>query len=322
MKLAVASGKGGTGKTLVAVNLASVLAPERPTGLIDCDVEAPNAHLFLRPDVTEREEVAKRIPTIVEERCTGCGACSEACEFGALALIGDRVLVFDELCHGCGRCGLVCPTDAIREVDHPLGVIEWGTTGEIAFGHGRLHNGEAMASPIIAELKRSAPERDRVILDAPPGTACPVITTLHGVDAVLLVTEPTPFGLHDLRAAAGVVRELGLPAGAVINRHGIGDDDVEQYCAEERIPILLRIPFDRRIAETGAEAHVLVDALPDWRPRFIELAERVEEFVTCNASCSSQAKGERARPRWRRCSRLASRISPSSTRTSTPRTSI
>ena len=280
MKIAVASGKGGTGKTLVAVNLASVLASERPTGLIDCDVEAPNDHLFLKPTLGEPVEVSKRIPVVDEARCTGCRACSEACEFGALALIGDRVLVFDELCHGCGRCGLVCPAGAIREVDHPLGVIERGTAGDIAFGHGRLHIGEAMASPIIAELKRTAPERDRVILDAPPGTACTVITTLYGVDAVLLVTEPTPFGLHDLRAAVGVVRTLGLPAGVVINRDGTGDGDVERFCEEERLPVFLRIPFDRRIAETGADARVLVDALPEWRPRFVELAERAEELVT------------------------------------------
>jgi len=279
MKIAVASGKGGTGKTLVAVNLACVLAPERSTALIDCDVEAPNDHLFVKPTLGEPVVVSKRIPVIDETRCVGCGACSEACEFGALALIGDRIMVFDELCHGCGRCGLVCPVDAIREADHPLGVVERGAAGEIAFGHGRLHIGEAMASPIIAELKKNAPERDRVILDAPPGTACSVITTLHGVDAVLLVTEPTPFGLHDLRAAVGVVRTLGLPAGIVINREGTGDRDVERFCEEEGLAVFLRIPFDRRIAETGAEARVLVDVIPEWRPRFVELAERVEELV-------------------------------------------
>jgi MinD superfamily P-loop ATPase len=280
MKIAVASGKGGTGKTLVAVNLAAVLAPERPTALIDCDVEAPNDHLFVNPTLGAPEPVSKRVPVIDEQRCTLCGACSEACEFGAIAVIRDRVMVFDELCHGCGRCGLVCPSEAIREVDHPLGVIERGTAGDMTFGHGRLHIGEAMASPIIAELKRTTPERDRIILDAPPGTACPVITTLHGVDGVLLVTEPTPFGLHDLRAAVGVVRTLGLPAGVVINREGTGDEDVERYCEEERLPIFLRIPFDRRIAEAGAEGRVLVDVLPEWRPRFVELAERAEELGT------------------------------------------
>ena len=279
MKLAVASGKGGTGKTLVAVSLARVLAPEHATVLLDCDVEAPNDHLFLGPDLDETRTVSKRVPQVDERRCTGCGACTRACVFGAIARIGDRILVFDELCHGCGRCGLVCPSDAIEEVDHPLGVIERGRSGPLTFGHGRLHIGEAMASPIIAELKEGTPERDWVLLDAPPGTACTVITTLHGVDAVLLVTEPTPFGLHDLRAAVGVVRTLGLPAGVVINRDGTGDREVEAYCEEEGLPILLRIPFDRRIAETGAEGRTLVDALPEWRLRFEELAKRVKEMV-------------------------------------------
>lgn len=275
MKLAIASGKGGTGKTLVAVNLASVLADRGPTTLVDCDVEAPNAHLFIRPELTEHAVVSKRVPIIDEARCIECGACSAACEFRAIAFMAGHALVFEELCHGCGRCGLVCPTDAITEKDHPLGVIERGTAGSLAFAHGRLHIGEAMASPIIRELKRDLPDDATVVLDAPPGTACPVISTLHGVDAVLLVTEPTPFGLHDLRAAVGVVRTLGLPAGIVINRNGIGDDDVERYCQAENLPVLLRIPFDRRIAETGAEAHLLIEALPDWEAPFARLASDI-----------------------------------------------
>lgn len=278
MKIAVASGKGGTGKTLVAVNLASVFAVEGPTTLVDCDVEAPNAHLFLRPELGEPTTISKRVPAIDPSRCTSCGACAAACEFRALAVLADRVLVFEELCHGCGRCGFVCPNGAITEVDHPLGIIERGEAGDLAFAHGRLHVGEAMASPIIAALKAGTPATQRVVLDAPPGTACPVITTLYGADAVLLVTEPTPFGLHDLRAALGVVRALGLPAGVVINRDGIGDD-VDRVCREEDLPVLLRIPFDRSIAEAGAEARILVDALPAWRPRFADLAGRVEELV-------------------------------------------
>ena len=276
MKVAVASGKGGTGKTLVAVNLASVVAAVRPTTLVDCDVEAPNAHLFLRPELTEREEVSKKVPSIDERRCTECGACTAACEFKALAFMAGHALVFEELCHGCGRCRLVCPADAITEKEHPLGVIERGTAGDLTFAHGRLHIGEAMASPIIRELKRGLPETESIVLDTPPGTACPVISTLHGVDAVLLVTEPTPFGLHDLRAAVNVARILELPAGVVINRDGIGDEDVERYCEEEGLPILLRIPFDRRIAETGAEARLLIDALPEWKQPFTQLAVDVK----------------------------------------------
>jgi MinD superfamily P-loop ATPase len=280
MRLAVASGKGGTGKTLVAVNLGCVLAADGPAMLVDCDVEAPNAHLFLRPELTERKEVSKRVPVIDESRCTDCGECTAVCEFKALAFMAGHALVFEELCHGCGRCGLVCPSGAVTEKEHPLGIIERGSAGDLAFAHGRLHIGEAMASPIIRELKRSLPERGPIVLDAPPGTACPVISTLHGVDAVLLVTEPTPFGLHDLRAAVNVARMLGLPAGVVINRDGIGDDDVERYCEEEDLPILLRIPFDRRIAETGAEARLLIDALPEWRLPFAELAASAKELAT------------------------------------------
>ncbi len=279
MKIAVASGKGGTGKTLVATNLASVLSSEHSTALLDCDVEAPNDHLFLRPTIVDQQVVAKRIPVVDEDLCTGCGACHRACEFGAIARIEGQLLVFEELCHGCGRCGLVCPVDAITERDHPLGTIERGTAGRIAFAQGRLHIGEAMASPIIAALKAWAPERERIVLDAPPGTACSVITTLHGVDVAILVTEPTPFGLHDLRATVGVVRTLALPAGVVVNRHGLGDDDIERYCSDEGLPILLRIPFDRRIAEAGAEGQLLMDALPVWREAFVRLAKSVEGLV-------------------------------------------
>jgi len=279
MRLAVASGKGGTGKTLIAANLASTLARRQATCLVDCDVEAPNAHLFLHPTLTQHEEISKRVPIIDESRCTECGACVTACEFKALAFMAGNALVFEELCHGCGRCGLVCPAGAITEVDHPLGVIERGLAGNLAFAHGRLHIGEAMASPIIRELKRTAPEAETTVLDAPPGTACPVISALHGVDAALLVTEPTPFGLHDLRAAVRVARTLELPAAVVINRDGVGDDEVERYCADEGLPILLRIPFDRRIAETGAEARLLIDALPEWKEPFERLADDVEELA-------------------------------------------
>ena len=279
MRVAVASGKGGTGKTLVAVNLAAALRDRVETTLVDCDVEAPNGHLFLAPTFSTRETVAKRVPRVDESVCTQCGACTAACEFNAITLMAGRVLVFDELCHGCGRCGLVCPVDAIRETDHPLGEIEFGSSGALRFAHGRLHIGEAMASPIISRLREAVPDTAWTILDSPPGTACSVITTLHDVDVAVLVTEPTPFGLHDLRAAVGVVRALGLPAGVVINRHGIGDDAVDRYCETEGLPVLLRIPFDRRIAETGAEAQLLIEALPEWRTAFIDLAERVKELV-------------------------------------------
>lgn len=279
MRIAVASGKGGTGKTLVATHLAVALSQQRATTLIDCDVEAPNAHLFLHPTLSERQEVAKQIPVIDTARCTQCGQCVEACEFKALALLGNRLLVFEPLCHGCGRCRLVCPMDAIQERSHVLGVLERGHAGDLSFAHGRLNIGEAMASPLIRELKRSTVETEFVVLDAPPGTACPVISTLHDVDVAVLVTEPTPFGLHDLRAAVGVARALGVPVGVVLNRADIGDEDVEEYCDDEGLPILLRIPFDRRIAEAGAQGRLLTDVLPAWQDTFAHVAADLETLT-------------------------------------------
>jgi MinD superfamily P-loop ATPase len=279
MKLAVASGKGGTGKTSVSVNLAVAVAEEERTTLVDCDVEAPNAHLYLHPEIDERWTVSKAVPVVDELRCTHCTACVSACEYHAIAFMAEHALVFDELCHGCGRCSLVCPSGAITERDHPLGVIERGAARALAFAQGRLHIGEAMASPIIRRLKRSVPETTWTIFDSPPGTGCPVITTLHGADVAVLVTEPTPFGLHDLRAAVGVVRSLGIPAGVVINRDGIGDRQVDAYCNAQGLPVLLRIPFDRAIAEIGAEAWVLIEEEPEWRAKFLDLADRIRELI-------------------------------------------
>lgn len=283
MIVAVASGKGGTGKTTVAVSLALALSGQ-PV-FLDCDVEEPNAALFLRPTITQREEVGILIPEVDFERCTACGRCAEVCAYHAIAVAGRNVMVFPALCHGCGSCTLNCPERAIREVLHVTGVIEQGKAGAIAFAQGIMNVGEAMATPIIRRLKRWAiPENaaDRaVILDAPPGTACPVVETMRGADVVLLVTEPTPFGLHDLRLAAEVARdELGLPVGVVINRDGIGDRGVEAYCAAEDIPILMRIPFDRRIAEAYSEGVPLLEALPEYREQFARLYRQIQQTGT------------------------------------------
>ncbi len=279
MKIAVASGKGGTGKTLVSVNLAVTWEDEGSTALIDCDVEAPNDHLFLHPEIVGGEEVQKKIPRIDEALCTRCGACTDACEFHALARVGPSVIVFEELCHGCGRCGLVCPAGAIAEQDHRLGVVEWGASGGIGFVQGRLDIGERMASPLIRRAKQVVPAAERMVFDAPPGTACSVIAAVSGMDAVLLVTEPTPFGLHDLRAAARVVSSLGIPASVVINRCETSDHGVEAFCREFGLPVLLKIPFDREIAEICAEGGILVREKPEWRKGFKALAQRVSEAV-------------------------------------------
>jgi len=272
MKLAVASGKGGTGKTTVSVNLARTLG--RAVHLLDCDVEEPNAHLFLQGRLIKEQTVAIAIPQVDEALCDGCGECGRFCEFHAIVSFGTAPLVFPELCHGCGGCARVCPKQAIGEIDKRIGVVETLQAGEITLTQGRLDVGVAMAPPLIRAVKDALHDDQPAILDAPPGTSCPVIATLREVDYVLLVTEPTPFGLHDLKLAVEMVRELGLPFGVVVNRMGSGDDRTHDFCREAKIPILLEIPDDRRIAEAYSRGELLVDALPEYRNLFQGLLEK------------------------------------------------
>ena len=263
MIIAVASGKGGTGKTTIAVNLAYAL--DREVQLLDCDVEEPNAQLFLNGALLSTEEVTIPIPQIDASLCNGCGECSRFCEYNAIVSYGTMPLVFADMCHGCGGCMKVCPPQAIREVDYRIGVIETFSAGKITLIQGNLDIGAAMAPPLIRAVKQKTDNRIPILLDAPPGTSCPVITTLRGADFVTLVTEPTPFGLNDLILAVETVREMDLPFGVIINRSGSGDARVNFYCADENIPILAEIPDDRKIAEAYSRGELIGKVFPKYR---------------------------------------------------------
>jgi MinD superfamily P-loop ATPase len=282
MIISVASGKGGTGKTTVSTNLAVSL--DRPLKLLDCDVEEPNVHLFLKPESMVSHTVSTFIPSIDEEACTGCGKCAEICQFNALAVIGEKVLVFAELCHSCEGCLVVCPEAAVGRGARELGVIETGVCGEIVFSHGRLRVGEAMSPPLIDRVRAQVQPDELVIIDAPPGTSCPAISAMKHSDFVLLVTEPTPFGLHDLILTVEAVKQLGLPCGLVINRSDIGDDKVQRYARREGVPILMKIPFDRTIAERYSRGLIMAEQDAQWRARFVDLFDKISALVSAGTS--------------------------------------
>ncbi len=279
MKIAVASGKGGTGKTTIAINL--VLSAKN-TIYLDCDVEEPNGHLFLNPDVEKEECINRLLPQINYDRCNFCGECAKVCEYTAITILPNQVLLFEEMCHSCGACAYFCPQNAIKETEKPLGFIREGRIYPEGchFVEGCLNLGEMMASPLISQVKAKVRPDSINILDAPPGTSCPMVETIRQADYCLLVTEPTPFGLNDLRLAVEVLRIVGIPFGLVINKADGIFTAIEEYCQEQQIPILMKLPFDRKLAEGYSRGEAAVRHYPELKSQFQQLLKNIEAKIT------------------------------------------
>jgi MinD superfamily P-loop ATPase len=282
--IAIASGKGGTGKTSIATSLA-LAAAEGDTSvcLLDCDVEEPNCHIFMKPAMTATEPVTVPVPRVDEALCTGCGECGRVCRFGAIAVLKDTAMVFPELCHGCGGCSLVCPAEAIAETPREVGVVEVGRSDGVVFVHGRLNVGEAMSPPVIRAVRRHADADVLTVIDAPPGTSCPVIAAVREADFVVLVTEPTPFGLNDLQLAVEMTRALGIPFGVIVNRADVGDDAVERWCRGENVELLAAVPHDRAIAEAYSRGVAPVKAVPALGEVLCRMLHRVRALAAGGA---------------------------------------
>jgi len=277
MIISIASGKGGTGKTTVAVNLALALENVQ---LLDCDVEEPNAHIFLKPEIEKTEAVTVPVPEIDRGKCDYCGACADVCAYRAMNVFKPMsgawdVLLLPALCHNCGACALLCPRKAITEKQKGIGIIETGHSGTIEYACGKLDIGEPKSPPLIKQLKKKINRDKTVILDCPPGTSCPMMTAVKGSDFCLLVTEPTPFGLHDLNLAVETLRKLGIKFGVFVNR-ATDSKIIEQYCEQTKAPLLGAIPFDREIARLYSKGDVFLSAKPEYRRLFVELAEKIK----------------------------------------------
>jgi len=283
MKIAVASGKGGTGKTTVATNLAFMAARNRRTvAYLDCDVEEPNGAIFLKPQIREDRAVGTAVPKVDLDQCTGCGLCGKICQYSAILSMKKAVLTFPELCHGCAGCWLVCPAGAISEDRRPIGRLQAGPAGKVQFVHGLLDIGQAMSPPLIRAVKAASPQADLTIVDCPPGTSCPVIEALRGADYVLLVTEPTPFGLNDLKLAVETVRKLKIPFGVLINRADVGDERTKQYCQLERIEVLADIPDDRQVAEAYSRGEMICAAITKYQGLYGDLLSKIETRISAH----------------------------------------
>jgi MinD superfamily P-loop ATPase len=279
MIISVASGKGGTGKTTISTNLAmSLSSAGQQVQYLDCDAEEPNGHIFLKPRIEIIEDVTVGVPQVDLSKCTGCGKCGKLCQYSAILSLKGSVLVFENLCHSCGGCMTICPAGAITEKQRKIGVARFGKSDGVYFSDGKLDIG-AIQTPALIKYVKKRIQKDIVnIIDAPPGTSCPVIEAIKGSDFVLLVTEPTPFGLNDLALAVGMIRQLKIPFAVVINRSDIGDDSVIRYCQKENIEVLIQIPNDRKIAESYSRGVMIVEAMPDYKQKFLKLYEDIKQL--------------------------------------------
>lgn len=280
MKIAIASGKGGTGKTTIATNLAcSIARMGKTVQYLDCDVEEPNGHIFLKPEIEETQNVTMGVPEVDTELCNGCGKCGQLCQYSAIICLKDTVMTFEQLCHSCGGCMAVCPQAAIKEKQRKIGIAEFGRANGVLYGAGKLDIGAIQSPALIKYVKKRSIDSDTVVIDVPPGTSCPVIEAVKGADFVLLVTEPTPFGLNDLELAVEMVRELKLPFAVAINRCDIGDDRVVRYCQRQEIEIPLEIPNDRLIAEAYSQGIKIIEALPGYEEIFAQLYRKINARI-------------------------------------------
>jgi len=280
MKIAIASGKGGTGKTTIATNLAcSIARMDKRVQFLDCDVEEPNGHIFLKPDIEKTEDVTISVPEVDTELCNGCGKWVSFGQYSAIICLKDKPLVFEQLCHSCGGCMAVCPQAAIKEKQRRIGIAEFGRADGVYYGAGKLDIGAIQSPALIKHVKRKAIDDGTVVIDVPPGTSCPVIEAVKGADFVLLVTEPTPFGLNDLELAVEMVKELKQRFAVAINRCDIGDDRVVRYCQQQDIEILLEMPNDRLVAEAYSQGIKIIDALGGYEEKFLQLYRKINARV-------------------------------------------